>query len=269
MVLLRRTVRFAINDPCFGGEKNALDPNGFGGQPAMRGLGRHYELDLTCRGVPDPATGYLLNIKDLDAVARTRALPLIARACAERPHTEPADFMPEMWRALSGALGGTLASLRWRLTPTYAVEMTATAADRVTLRQQFDFSAAHRLHSPALDEAENRRLFGKCNNPSGHGHNYRVEPAVSIVLSATGRFTLADLEGCVERSVIAHFDHKHLNLDTPEFAPAGGLIPSVENIARRCFELLAPEVTVSSGSAARLDAVTVWETDRTSCTYPG
>jgi hypothetical protein len=55
----------------------------------------------------------------------------------------------------------------------------------VIIRQKFDFAAAHRLHTPSLSEEENRRIFGKCNNPSGHGHNYQVEPAVEVELDAS------------------------------------------------------------------------------------
>ena len=137
--------------------------------------------------------------------------------------------------------------------------------DRFSISQQFEFAAAHRLHCADLSEAENRRVFGKCNNPHGHGHNYRLEVAVSVPMPAEGQwagFGLPDLERIVGERVVERFDHTHLNLDTPEFAR---LNPSVENIARVCHDLLADPI---AAAGAALDHVTVWETEKTSCTYP-
>ncbi len=135
--------------------------------------------------------------------------------------------------------------------------------DRVQISQQFEFAAAHRLHCAELSDEENRRVFGKCNNPSGHGHNYRLEAAVSVPVngSAPG-FGFADLARLVDEQVLQRFDHKHLNLDTDEFA---GLNPSVEHIARICHEVLAGPVADAGG---RLEYVTVWETEKTACTFP-
>lgn len=129
------------------------------------------------------------------------------------------------------------------------------------IRQQFEFAASHRLDCESLSPQENRRLFGKCNNEAGHGHNYRVEVAVAI--DPGSPFSLADLEAVVSRVLIERFDHKYLNVDCAEFAD---LNPSVENIARVSHDLLEPEL---AAAAMKLRAVTVWETDKTSCTYPG
>ena len=137
--------------------------------------------------------------------------------------------------------------------------------DRFQISQQFDFAAAHRLHSPALDEQRNRETFGKCNNPNGHGHNYRLQVDASASLSDTPerpKLDLAVLERIVNEQVIQRFDHTHLNLDTPEFAT---LNPSVEHIAKVCHDLLIQPIDHAGG---RLELVTIWETDRTSCSYP-
>ena len=280
MVRLRRAVRFCVNPP---GTPVEPDPrNGYAGKPPMRGLGRFYCLEITAGGDPDPVTGYLLNIKDLDRAALSAAIPVIERACQERPATEPAMLLPEVFDALGAALGrmggpdgargGTrLEGVRWGLTPYYSVEMTRAETDHVTIRQSFDFAAAHRLHVASMSEEENRATFGHCTNPAGHGHNYRIEPAVRVAMGGAGRaFSLADLERATDEVILRRFDHTHLNQDTPEFcAESGGLTPSVENIARVFFELLAPSIAERSGGEAELRAITVWETDRTSCTYPG
>lgn len=265
--MLSRTVRFCINpDGSFDG------PNGYGGRPAMRGLGRYYELTCTLRGSPDPRTGYIVGIQEIDAVVRTSIIPRIAEACRVSPQSEPASLMPDLWDRTATGLPHTLARLTWSLTPTYKVEMTVTdrhaQPPRVLIRQKFDFAAAHRLHSPELTNAENREIFGKCNNPSGHGHNYQIEPVIALPVARAGGFSMARFEEIVEDSVIRLFDHKHLNTDTDAFDTArGGVIPSVEHIAMICHDRLAEPVR-ALGDGAELVRVTVWETDRTSCTYP-
>src|SRR5207237_934360 len=137
-----------------------------------------------------------------------------------------------------------VARVRWKLTPYYSIEMSAASATdksptppTVLIRQQFEFAASHRLHSPALSDEQNRAAFGKCNLPTGHGHNYRVEPCVESPVGVGGSaMTLADLERVTARTIIDRFDHKHLNQDTKEFdVTRGGVNPSVENIAKVSF----------------------------------
>lgn len=265
MLELTRTVRFSINPgPPEGDSSQGI--NGFSAAPCMRGLGRHYEIDVTCRGAVDARTGYLINIKTIDQAVRSLLVPIIDRACRERPETDPALLVRELLLETARALPVEVRGLRWRLSPYYSLEMTAEHTDRVLLRQQFDFSASHRLDVPSMSPEANREYFGKCNNPNGHGHNYRVEPAVAI--RPGGRFGLPQLEALTHAALIERFDHRHLNLDTAEFDPEKGANPSVENIARVFFGLLAPAISAASAGDAELRSITVWETDRTSSTYP-
>ncbi len=272
MVELRRKVRFAINPEGVSAPSDVpRDTNGFAGIPAMRGLGRHYEVELVCRGEPDPSTGYLINIKDLDSAVRQGVVPLVERACRLAGWVEPADLLPECIAAVGERLGdgrARLHSLRWWLSPTYSLEMSPQSTDTAVIRQQFDFAAAHRLHVPGLSDEENRAAFGKCNNPAGHGHNYRIEPAVALSVAARPAFSLADLERLTDQVLIQRFDHKHLNQDTTEFAPGTGVNPSVENIARVFYTLLAPAIDRESRGGASLRSITVWETEKTSATFP-
>ncbi|MGQ0626929.1 MAG: 6-carboxytetrahydropterin synthase [Phycisphaerales bacterium] len=268
-----RTVRFSVNP---GEPQGPLlrGPNGYAAVPSMRGLGRHYELDVACRGRVQARTGYFINIKDIDSAARSAAVPMIASACAdaasgaEGARVEPAEVMRRFLPGLSTALEGALVRVRWRLSPFYSVEMFMNDQATTLIRQRFEFAASHRLHAPTLSDEENRAVFGKCNNPSGHGHNYVVEPCVAVPLDAAGRqrFTLAQLERVVDELILRPFDHAHLNLDTSEFASATGLNPSVENISKVCYERLAPAL-VPLGVTLR--SVTVWETEKTSSCYPG
>jgi 6-pyruvoyltetrahydropterin/6-carboxytetrahydropterin synthase len=267
MPSLTRTVRFAINPPALRIEPTNPDPNGFAGTPSMRGLGRHYELNIRCDGDADPVTGYLIDIKQIDRTVRGSLIPIIQHACDTAPEFEPASLLPALARALREALPAA-ATVRWCLSPYYSLEMpTRAAADaRVLLRQKFDFAASHRLHVPSLSEEENRRRFGKCNHPGGHGHNYQCEPCVALApQSARSAFTLQSLERLAETLIISRFDHKHLNTDTAEFRDGSGLNPTVENIARVCYDLLSPAILAAG---ADLRSVTVWETDRTSASYP-
>jgi 6-pyruvoyltetrahydropterin/6-carboxytetrahydropterin synthase len=268
-------VRFCVNDSSAPSAGWGPADNTFAAYPAMRGMGRYYEVEVRCRGTPSEATGYFLNIKQIDQAVRSAGVPLIERACRERPTTDPALVLAEIAAPVNAALGGTVTRVRWKLTPYYSIEMSPptvsqpTAEHRVLMRQQFEFAASHRLHSASLSDAENRAMFGKCNNPSGHGHNYRVEACVESPLGRDGaRFSLAELEHAAARTIVERFDHKHLNVDNPEFdVMRGGVNPSVENIARVCFELLAPTI-ITICPEAKLRSITVWETDKTWCTYP-
>lgn len=288
MVELKRTVRFAVNDPNGSERGDRGEPmpgwNTFSGYPSMQGLGRHYELDVTCLGHVDPVTGYFINIKEIDAAVRATAIPAIAAACRTNPGADPAEVLASAIAPLNAALKGRLHRVRWRLTPYYSIEMEHPLTEHpqkptgrvALLRQQFEFAASHRLHSRHLSDEQNRALYGKCNSLNGHGHNYRVEPCVEVPLGAGSEqgFSLGALEQLTHDLIIQRFDHKNLNLDTVEFRDAeasGGkdaLSPSVENIAKVCFELLEPAVRGLRKDVS-LRSVTVWETDKTSCTYPG
>ena len=112
----------------------------------------------------------------------------------------------------------------------------------VTITRKIEFAASHRYNNPALSAEENRRIFGKCNNPHGHGHNYILEvtvagepdPMTGMVLD------LKELKELLEKEVMQRMDHRHLNYEVPELA---GKIPTCENIARVIWELLEPRIT--------------------------
>ena len=134
----------------------------------------------------------------------------------------------------------------------------------IALTRFFDFAASHRLHAPRLSDAENREIFGKCNNPNGHGHNYGVE--VTVVGEpdpVTGMLVdLAALDRVLDSEVMARFDHKHLNLDTPDFAD---LNPTSENVTIAIWNHLKGQIP----APARLYRVVVKETDRNYFEYYG
>lgn len=264
MIELSRAVRFSVPlDPA--ADQHPDGRNTFAGWPAMVGLGAWYELVVTCRGEPDAATGYLVNIKAIDAAVRRHALPIVRDAIGHAPGREPALLLPAILESVDAALGGIVSSIRWRLSPYHSVAMTVETAERYLLTERFEFAAAHRLHCPELSAAENQRIFGKCNNPSGHGHNYQIDVAVAVPMPAGDgppAFRTIDLERVVDETIITRFDHKNLDVDTEEFAECNS---SVERIAQVCYELLQRPL---ADAGADLKRVVVWETEKTSCAYP-
>jgi 6-pyruvoyltetrahydropterin/6-carboxytetrahydropterin synthase len=133
---------------------------------------------------------------------------------------------------------------------------------KLHLSRRYRFSASHRLHSAQLGEEENWRVYGKCNNPFGHGHNYVVEVAVSgPVDEGTGMIAnLSDLDAFVESEVIEPFDHKYLNEEIDEFREK---VPTTENICIEIFNRLR------RFPRARLERVRVEETGLNSFEYAG
>jgi 6-pyruvoyltetrahydropterin/6-carboxytetrahydropterin synthase len=101
----------------------------------------------------------------------------------------------------------------------------------ISLTRRYRFSASHRLHSPLLSDAENDRVYGKCNNPYGHGHDYALELTVSGELDpATGLLLpTAQLDRFVNEKILRLFSYRNINVDVPEFAD---LIPTTENVVR-------------------------------------
>ena len=130
------------------------------------------------------------------------------------------------------------------------------------LTRRYMFSASHRLHSEEMTAAENQAVYGKCNNPYGHGHNYNIEITVSgPVDQQTGMVSnLVDLDGFVQREILERFDHQNLNL-LLEFADA---VPTTENLCISIYEI------VKRGfSAAHLERVRIEETMMNSFEYSG
>lgn len=133
----------------------------------------------------------------------------------------------------------------------------------VTVTRRLRFNAAHRVHNPALSDEENRRLFGKCNNPNWHGHNYTLEVSVEgEVDPRTGYVVdLGVVKQVAEREVIDQVDHRNFNLDVPFMRD---VIPTTENIVVRFWQVLAPHL-----APARLTRLRLWETENNYVEYDG
>jgi 6-pyruvoyltetrahydropterin/6-carboxytetrahydropterin synthase len=133
----------------------------------------------------------------------------------------------------------------------------------VTVTRRLMFNAAHRVHNPALSDEENTRLFGKCNNPNWHGHNYTLDVSVSgPIVERTGYvLDLGVLKRVVEERVVDKIDHKNFNLDV-EFMR--GVIPTSENIIVAIWRELAPAIR-----PGRLVRLVLWETPNNYVEYSG
>lgn len=238
--------------------------NSWAGWPSAVGIVPYLRLRATVGGEPDPQTGYVCNISQLDALLRRHAIPLVAAKLREEGWRMSAERL--LCAIFAGVHGATPAGVRLLglgLLPTPFLRYTIyrEAPGMVYVTQQFEFSAAHRLHCAALSDEENRRTFGKCNNPNGHGHNYVLEVTVCGEPAASTGVVLAlpAFERIVQREVIERLDHKHLNVDTELFATRN---PSVENIARVVWELLDGTL-----GPVRLANVRVYETAKTWADY--
>ncbi len=133
---------------------------------------------------------------------------------------------------------------------------------RIAVSRKEHFNAAHRLHNPAWTEEKNDAVFGKCNNPNFHGHNYEIivtfigepDPMTGYV------YDLKLLSDIINANVLQHFDHKNLNLDTPYFKT---LNPTAENIAMVIWRILRQQIDAKFELKIKL-----YETERNFVEYP-
>ena len=135
-------------------------------------------------------------------------------------------------------------------------------SNRVAVFRQEHFNAAHRLYNRGWEDSRNQEVFGKCNNPNYHGHNYELVVKVVGVPDPENGYVIdiKNLSSLINREIIERFDHKNLNLDTKEFQD---LNPTAENIAIVCYELLRPHIQSDKELQVRL-----YETPRNYVEYP-
>jgi 6-pyruvoyltetrahydropterin/6-carboxytetrahydropterin synthase len=133
---------------------------------------------------------------------------------------------------------------------------------KVHLSRRYMFSASHRLHSDEMSVEENREIYGKCNNPYGHGHNYTIEVTVSgAVDQQTGMVcNLVDLDAFVRNHIVERYDHQNLNL-LPDFAK---LVPTTENLCIAIYD-----IANRGFHQAHLEKIRIEETMMNSFEYAG
>lgn len=251
MFRLTREVRFAINDAP-DAQLSHGPANSYAGYPSLTGAGKFLRVQVTLEGPLDPQTSYLRNIREIDQVVRDR---IIATGQSVAPQS--------VFATLRKHFGDSLSAVWVSLSPFLSIGQLGSEYDMQTrLSQKFEFSAAHRLHNPSVSDEENRSLYGKCNYPNGHGHNYELQVTLRGRPAESGMIVdLPTVERLVKKHVLDRFDHQNLNLDVEEFKT---LVPTVENIAMVIYRLLKSPL---KSDHAELAAVTVWETPKTWCEY--
>lgn len=269
IVQITRRARFSAAHSYQNMPENALPP--LLRERARQGIphGHNYAVDITCRGRVDERTGMVLNVTELDRLLKEVLGPL-DQSFLEREHPDVAWGLPTtenlcrwVWmRCLNHLSCVSITRVRVAESDILWSEYRGEPDMAVYMSRAYEFAAAHRLHSQELSSEENSRIFGKCNNPNGHGHNYGLEVTLrGIPSERTGMICDTGwLDGIVERCVISRFDHKHLNLDVSEFA---SLNPTSENLAAVIWNLLRPE------TGEMLYAVRIRETGRNSFDYYG
>ncbi len=261
---LGRSVRFSIN-PFLSAD--SLGFNAYASKPSAEGLALYFELWVELAGPVDPSTGFIVNVTEIDAAVRQYAVPVFAsrlrdafRAARHVTFAELSELLRLAWHALHDRFGpAQLSTLTLKLSPYRTLTMKSPDSNTVLFSEKFEFAATHKLWNDQFSERKNFEVFGKCANPDGHGHNYVIE--VTLEIRPDTGFNVADFQKVVSDELIEFVDHKNLNTEVAEFAQS---IPTVENIATFAWSRLLGKFT-----SGNLSKVTVWETDKTYCTYSG
>ena len=139
---------------------------------------------------------------------------------------------------------------------------------KIDVTRTIEFNAAHRLYNPEFSEEKNKRIYGKCSNAYGHGHNYELEITVSgNVDPATGfLLDMKELKKILEQEIMNRFDHKHLNYDVEELKDT---VPSTEVLALTVWDLLEKTLQRYTNNEIKLHEVKIHETSKNSVRYLG
>lgn len=210
--------------------------------------GHNYVLSVSVSGPINPDDGMVVNIKDIDFVLKRSIVSLLDQKSIndEVPHFQTvAPCLENLLDWVADNLGGLpkgvrLAHIKLEETPTLFAEKD-TAMSTKTVTRTYEFAASHRLHLESATHEANLELFGKCNNPAGHGHNYTLEVTVTGQPDPRTGFIvdISALDKAVEDQVLERYDHKNLNCDVPELQ---GMNPTSEVVAQAIFDRLKPAV---------------------------
>ncbi len=239
----------------------------FGKCSSPYGHGHNYTLDVTVRGAVDARTGMVMNITDLKAIVGE-----VLEEFDHRHLNQDTPYFRELiptsenivrvlWRLIAARLPAHVGLAQLRLYEMSDLWADYDGSDETTFARAYTFAAAHRLHAPALSDAENRQIYGKCNNPNGHGHNYTLEVSVAgPVDPATGMvIDLPQMDASV-RAVLDELDFHHIDREVPAFADRPS---TAEHIVVYLWDELAPRFD------GRLRHLRLWETRKNVFDYSG
>jgi 6-pyruvoyltetrahydropterin/6-carboxytetrahydropterin synthase len=239
----------------------------FGKCTNLYGHGHNYTLEVTVRGGVDQATGMVINVTDLKRIVGEVLDQFDHKHLNEDtpyfkdriPTTE--NIVRVLWGLIAPQMPQGVALAHLRLYEMNDLWADYAGEDEASFARSYVFSAAHRLHAPALSDEENKAIYGKCNNPKGHGHNYTLEVTVrGGVDTSTGMvIDLVDMDRTV-RGVLDTMDHKHIDRQIPAFATQAS---TAENIVVYLWGELAPRFE------GRLAHLKLWETKNNVFEYSG
>jgi 6-pyruvoyltetrahydropterin/6-carboxytetrahydropterin synthase len=226
----------------------------------QNGHGHNYVLEVMIRGSLDTKSGIVVNITDIDTVTKNLIEEEFDGKFLNHEHPYFQKHVPTtekiveyLWYALVDKFPDC-ELYKLVLHENHYLSAEKGLDSMVSMTRKYHFCAAHRLHSDLLSDEENKRIFGKCNNLYGHGHNYYLDVTVKGEPDAhTGMvMNLSDLDNVVNDVIIQKFDHKHLNLDVEELKDMN---PTSDVLVMVINELL-------SGQLPNLYKVGLWETEK-------
>jgi 6-pyruvoyltetrahydropterin/6-carboxytetrahydropterin synthase len=232
-----------------------------------------FDVEVTVDGPVDRTHGMVVNLTDMKTTLRRDVVSALSGRLLDGTngtgeYRTPEELARGIWDALGGVLAGRpVVRVRLRGHPTPIVE--AYGGEYMDVTRSYEFSAAHRLHSDGLSDAQNLAVFGKCNNPRGHGHNYVLAVTLRGAIDANGELLDAGtFDRVVVESVVDRWDHKNLNEDLDEFR---GVNPTAEEIARVAWDRIRAQLARVTGGGGRvaLHRVKLRETARNHVEYYG
>jgi 6-pyruvoyltetrahydropterin/6-carboxytetrahydropterin synthase len=259
-----RKVRFSVNPF---GDAESVGANSYGGKPCGEGLSLFFELSVGLAGQAEKDTGFVVNVTDIDKIVRKHAVPVFAQNLRESFSDgkqltiyETAGLLASLRDVLKNKFDGALLiELRLQLNPYRKIEFDCEDTRMYYFSEKFDFAAMHTLWNERFSEQKNFEVFGKCANPSGHGHSYVIE--VTIKVPADTDVCIGDFERVVDGEFVKLVDHKNLNADVSALTDIN---PTIENLAEFAWSRLNGKF-----DSAKLHSVSIWESDRTFCTFYG
>ena len=264
MQKLARDVRFSIN-PFL--DDDVVGFNSFASMPAGEGLALFFEITVAIVGEVDEQTGFVVNVVEIDRQVREHVVGIFSQAIRQEyragrgiDHAQINRLLVKSRDVLTGKFGrAMLSDLTLKLNPFRKTAIDCEDIKMSYFSEKFEFAAMHKLWNEEFSDEKNFEVFGKCANKTGHGHNYVLE--ITVKTPADGNFCVGEFERIVDENIIEVIDHKNLNADVEEFRKKN---PTIENIASFAWGQVAGKF-----AGAKLHSVTVWETDKTSCTFYG
>jgi 6-pyruvoyltetrahydropterin/6-carboxytetrahydropterin synthase len=204
---------------------------------------------------------------DIDSIVRKHAVPAFAQNIRKAfidskqlTISETAGLLASLRKVLKNKFNGAiLIELGLQLNPYRKIDFDCEDIKMYYFSEKFDFAAMHKLWNEKFSKEKNFEVFGKCANPTGHGHNYVIE--VTIKVPADTDVFIGDFERVVDGEFVKLVDHKNLNADVSALA---GINPTIENLAEFAWDRLDDKF-----DSAKLHSVSIWESDRTFCTFYG